>query len=156
MFKKTIVFAATAVMALAMIVSGCGRSEVSSIVMDTSNEKKADIKFSTAKEDEFVLGGYISVAEGEEIEIVSDLNDGGEVLIGFIAAADEQNISEIPDMENANYEMMISGAAAQSCTVAPGEYDLKVTVQSKATGTVTLTVKPSESAKAETMLIASR
>ena len=53
--------------------------------MDTSDEKTATIEFNNAKEDEFVQGGYLSVAAGEGIEVVSELNDGGKVLIGFIA-----------------------------------------------------------------------
>ena len=144
MFKKTILFAAAAVMALAMTVSGCGMSGKSSIVMDTSDEKIAVIEFNNAKEDEFVQGGYLSVAEGEGIEVVSDLNDGGKVLIGFIAVPEDQSIDELPDMDSTKYEMMISGDATQGATFDPGDYDLKITVQGKATGTLTLRVKPAE------------
>lgn len=144
MFKKTILFAAAAVMALAMIISGCGMSGKISIVMDTSDEKMAVIEFNNAKEDEFVQGGYLSVVEGEGIEVVSDLNDGGKVLIGFIAVPEDQNIDELPDMDSTKYEMMISGDATQGATFDPGDYDLKITVQGKATGTLTLRVKPAE------------
>lgn len=142
MFKKTRVFAAAAVMALAMIAAGCGKVQESSITMDTSNEKMAVIEFKNAKADDFVMGGYLSVEEGEGIEVVSDLNDGGKVLIGFIAVPDDQSIDELPDTDTTKYEMMISGAATQGGTFESGDYDLKVTVQGKATGTVTLNVKP--------------
>ena len=120
MFKKTILFALAVVMALAMIISGCGMSGKSSIVMDTSDEKMAVIEFNNAKEDEFVQGGYLSVAEGEGIEVVSDLNDSGKVLIGFIAVPEDQNIDELPDMDSTKYEMMISGNATQGATFDPG------------------------------------
>ncbi len=141
MLKKTAAFAA-AVMAMAMLATGCGAGGTSSITMDMSNEKTAAIELNSAKEDDFVQGGYISVAEGEGIEVVSDLNDEGKVLIGFIAVDEDQSMDKLPDMNNTKYEMMISGAATQGATLEPGEYDLKVTVQSKATGTVTLNVKP--------------
>ena len=65
MFKKTIAFAAAAVLALSMIATGCGKVEESSITMDMSNEKMATIELSNAGEDEFVQGGYLHVEEGE-------------------------------------------------------------------------------------------
>ena len=89
MFKKTIAFAAAAVLALSMIATGCGKVEESSITMDMSDEKVATIEFSNAGEDEFVQGGYLRVEEGEGIEVTSELNDGGKVLIGFIATDGE-------------------------------------------------------------------
>ena len=141
MFKRTTVFVA-AVMAVMMLAAGCGKAEKSSITMDTSNEKAAVIELSNAKEDEFVQGGYISVADGEGIEVVSDLNDDGKVLIGFIAVPEDQSTDELPDMTTSKYEMMISGKATQGGTFEPGNYDLKVTVQGKSTGNVTLKVKP--------------
>ena len=140
MFKKTIVFAA-AVMAIAAVATGCGAGK-SLITMDISDEKTAVIEFNNAKEDDFVQGGYISVGEGEGIEVVSDLNDEGKVLIGFIAVPEDQDMEELPDLENTVSEMMISGKATQGATFEPGEYDLKITVQGKSTGTVTLSVKP--------------
>lgn len=140
MFKKTIVFAAAAVMAIAAIATGCSAGK-SSIVMNTNDEKTAIIEFNNAKEDDFVQGGYISVGEGEGIEVISDLNDEGKVLIGFIAVPEDQSAEELPDLENTTSEMMISGKATQGATFEPGEYDLRITVQGKATGTVTLSVK---------------
>ena len=53
-------------------------------------------------------------------------------------------MDELPDTDSSKYEMMISGSAAQGATLEPGEYDLKITVQGKATGTVTLNVTPVE------------
>lgn len=142
MFKKTAAVATAAVMALAMFMSGCGAVEESSITMDIPSEKEVTFELSNAKEDDFVQGGYISVEDGEGIEIVSDLSDGGKVLIGFIAVEENQSIDEIPDMTNVKYEMMISEKATEGATLDAGEYDLKVTVQGKATGNVTLSVKP--------------
>jgi len=142
MFKKTIAFAAAAVMALSMIATGCGSFGKSSIVMDIPDEKTATLEFNRADEGDFVQAGYISVEEGEGIDVVSNLNDGGKVLISFIAVPKEQSIDELPDMSNIKYEMMISGVATQGGTFEPGEYDLKITAQGKATGTVTLSVKP--------------
>ena len=84
MFKKATAVAMTAVLALAMFTVGCGAGEESSMTMDISNDKAATIELSNAKEDDFVQGGYISVAEDEGIEIVSDLNDEGKILIEFI------------------------------------------------------------------------
>ena len=145
MFKKAIAVAAAAVMALSTIVTGCGSFNKYSIVMDIPDEKTATLEFNNAAVDDFVQSGYISVEEGEGIEVVSDLNDSGKVLIGFIAVPEEQSIDELPDLTNVKYEMMISGVATQGGTFEPGEYDLKVTVQGKATGTVTLSVKPVDS-----------
>ena len=142
MFKKTIAVASAAVMALSTIVTGCGSFNKYSIVMDIPDEKTATLEFNNAAVDDFVQSGYISVEEGEGIEVVSDLNDSGKVLIGFIAVPEEQSIDELPDLTNVKYEMMISGVATQGGSFEPGEYDLKVTVQGKATGTVTLKVKP--------------
>lgn len=142
MFTKSKILAAALVMTLAVIAAGCGSLGKSSMVMDMSDEKSAVIELNNAKEGEFVQSGYISVTEDEMIEVVSDLNDGGKVDIEFIAVPEEQSIDELPDMDNVKYEMMISGKATQGGTFEPGEYDLKVTVGSKATGTVTLNVKP--------------
>ena len=142
MFKKAIAVAAATVMALSTIVTGCGSFNKYSIVMDIPDEKTATLEFNNAAVDDFVQSGYISVEEGEGIEVVSDLNDSGKVLIGFIAVPEEQSIDELPDLTNVKYEMMISGVATQGGTFEPGEYDLKVTAQGKATGTVTLKVKP--------------
>ena len=141
MFKKTIAFAAAAVLALSMIATGCGKVEESSITMDMSDEKAAIIEFSNAKEEEYVQGGYLHVEEGEGIEVTSNLNEGGKVLIGFIGADGEQSKDELPDMDS-SYEMMISGVATQGATFDSGDYDLKITVLDKATGTLTLSVKP--------------
>ena len=141
MFKKTIALAAAAVLALSMIATGCGKVEESSITMDMSDEKVATIEFSNAGEDEFVQGGYLRVEEGEGIEVTSELNDGGKVLIGFIATDGDQSMDELPDMDTTS-EMTISGTATQGATFESGDYDLKITVLDKATGTVTLSVKP--------------
>ena len=141
MFKKTIALAAAAVLALSMIATGCGKVEESSITMDMSDEKVATIEFSNAGEDEFVQGGYLHVEEGEGIEVTSELNDGGKVLIGFIATDGDQSMDELPDMDS-TYEMTISGKAVQGGTFESGDYNLKITVLDKATGTVTLSVKP--------------
>jgi len=141
MFKKTIAFAAAAVLALSMIATGCGKVEESSITMDMSDEKVATIEFSNANEEEFVQGGYLRVEEGEGIEVTSELNDGGKVLIGFIATDEDQSMDELPDMDSTS-EMTISGTATQGATFESGDYDLKITVLDKATGTVTLSVKP--------------
>ncbi len=140
MFKKTIAFAA-AVLALSMIATGCGKVEESSITMDMSDEKVTTIEFSNANEEEFVQGGYLRVEEGEGIEVTSELNDGGKVLIGFIATDGDQSMDELPDMDSTS-EMTISGTATQGATFESGDYDLKITVLDKATGTVTLSVKP--------------
>ena len=141
MFKKTAIFAA-AVMALTMFATGCGAGAKSSIAMDMADEKKAAIEFSNAKEDDFVQGGYIRVDEGEGVEVKSSLNDDGKILIGFIAVEEDQSIDKLPDRDNTKYEMMISGKATQGATLDPGDYDLRITVQSKASGNVTLNVKP--------------
>lgn len=141
MFKKTIAFAAATVLALSMIATGCGKVEESSITMDMSDEKVATIEFSNANEEEFVQGGYLRVEEGEGIEVTSELNDGGKVLIGFIATDGDQSMDELPDMDSTS-EMTISGTATQGATFESGDYDLKITVLDKATGTVTLSVKP--------------
>lgn len=143
MFKKTIAFAAAAVLALSMIATGCGKVEESSITMDMSDEKAAIIEFSNAKEEEYVQGGYLHVEEGEGIEVTSNFNEGGKVLIDFIAAEGDQSKDVLPDM-NSSYEMMISGVAIQGATFDSGDYDLKITVQDKATGTLTLSVKPAD------------
>ena len=145
MFKKATAVAMTAVLALAMFTVGCGAGEESSMTMDISNDKAATIELSNAKEDDFVQGGYISVAEDEGIEIVSDLNDEGKILIEFIEVEEDQSIDELPDRDNVKCEMMISGKATEGAMIDLGEYDLKVTVQGKATGIVTLSVKPAGS-----------
>ena len=88
MFKKTIAFAAAAVLALSMIATGCGKVEESSITMDMSDEKVATIEFSNANEEEFVQGGYLRVEEGEGIEVTSELNDDGEIEVKWEYTSD--------------------------------------------------------------------
>lgn len=139
---KSKILTVAALIILAIIAARFKSFGKSLLTLDMSDEKTAAIELSNAKEGEFVQSGYISVTEGEMIEVVSDLNDGGKVDIEFIAVPENQSIDNIPDMDDAEYEMTISGAATQGCTVDPGQYNLKVTVGSKATGTVTLNVKP--------------
>lgn len=140
MFKKTKVFAVAAVMAFAAFAAGCGGEE--SATMNLSNEKASHFEFSNANVDDFVQGGFIKVEEGEQIEIESDLNEDGKVQIALIMVPDEESKDEIPDRDQASYEIMISGVATEGSTVEPGEYDIRATVLGKATGTVDLSVIP--------------
>ena len=64
------------------------------------------------------------------------------VITAFKTDTEYQSTNELPDMTTSKYEMMISGKATQGGTFEPGNYDLKVTVQGKSTGNVTLKVKP--------------
>ena len=104
-------------------------------------EKTAVIEFNNAKEDDFVQGGYISVGEGEGIEVVSDLNDGGKILIGFLAVPEDQSMDELPVMDT-KYEMMISGVATQGGTFEPGDYSLTVYGDDAAPATGTIIIAP--------------
>ena len=144
--KKAIAFAAAAIMTAAVLVSGCAGSGKSSITMDFSDEKAGIIEFNKAAADDFVMGGMIVADEGEAFEFASDLNDDGQVLISMYAVPENQSMEELPETGDSKYEMMIRGKAVQSCTVEPGEYNLKITVQKKATGTINLNVIPAEGA----------
>ena len=142
LFDKSKILTVAALIILAIIGARVRSSGNSLMKIDVSGEKTAAIELNNAKEGKYVQGGSISVTEDEMIEVVSDLNEDGKVVIEFIAVPEDQSINKLPDKDNANYEMKISGKATQGGTFEPGKYNLKATVESKATGTVTLNVKP--------------
>ena len=134
--RKMIVFVAFLVVAI-MVMSACGTSEFS---VDCSDEKAAHVNADNAQKDAWVVTGSLSVEEGEQLVLTSNL-EKGEVKIELFGVSEEQSIDELPETPEGEPVVMFmaKGTDSMSGGVAAGSYLIKATVTEKATGTVDIT-----------------
>ena len=126
-FVSIIVVAMLAVSMLAM--TSCGKSEFSGSVDDDKNMTINAVK--AADGDYFVTGSLV-VDEGEEVAINSNLESGAITV-------------EFPDINGeATYTAFLEGTNSQAVSFGTGTFMIKPTVTEKATGTITITVRPAE------------
>ena len=137
--KRNCAFAVIMVMVLALMLTGCGKSE---FTMTENTGKLMSIKAENAGRDDFFMVGSLEVADGEQIVITSELAKGT-IRVEIIGTPEEQSIDELPDTDgeptitaNAHGSDQVSG------TVPAGSYMLKATCLEKATGTVRIEVLP--------------
>lgn len=138
-FVSIIVVAMLAVSMLAM--TSCGKSEFSGSVDDDKNMTINAVK--AADGDYFVTGSLV-VDEGEEVAINSNLESGA-ITVEFISSEGEQSDEELPDINGeATYTAFLEGTNSQAVSFGTGTFMIKPTVTEKATGTITITVRPAE------------
>ena len=130
-------------MALTMCAVGCG-SKTPTMSMEIPDEKTAEITLNKADPDDFLLAGSIEVADGESIEIVPEIEDGSEVSIELIAASEEQSADKLPEIGEADFDVILNSNDEITCVVDPGSYMLKVTALTKSNGTISLQVMAAE------------
>ena len=86
--------------------------------------------------------GTLEVDEGEQIVISPSLKNGS-IRLEFIGVPEEQSIDVLPDVDGeAVMTADVSGSDGSSDIVPAGSYMLKASCLEKATGTVTIEVKP--------------
>lgn len=127
------------VMMAALMITACGKSEFG---VTENTGKLMTINAEKAAKDDFFMVGSLEVADGEQIEIKSGIEEGM-VKVEIVAAPEEQSAEEIPDMDGdpiitANIDVHNSFAG----TVPAGSYMVKATCMEKATGTITIEVTP--------------
>ena len=141
MKRRNIFAVITLLVVLVLMLTACGKSEFG---LSENTEKLMTITAEKADKDAFFLVGSLEVADGEQIEITSDLSKGT-IRVEIIGAPAEQSIDEIPEMDgDATITADLSGTDGTSGTVPAGSYMLKATCLEKATGTIRIEVKPAQ------------
>ena len=137
--KKVSVLLMAAVMLLSMcMVTSCGKSEFG---VTDNTEKAMTVNAENADKDDFFMVGTLVVADGEQVTITSGLEKGS-VKIELIPCAQDQSAENVPEYEDAEATMTFEAkeAESQTGTIPAGDYMLKATATSKATGTVKVEV----------------
>ena len=142
--KKVMLFTAAAVMILALAAVGCGKIEESNSMMSIviENDKSCEICLSETDEGSSVSSAALIVAEGEEIVVEPSLEEDDKVVIQLKSGAENENADELPDTENPDYEIMVTGSGVVTCTVDPGSYRVTVLPEKNTNGTINMTVQP--------------
>ena len=142
--RKMKLFTAAAVMALALAAVGCGKVEESNSMMSIVilNEKSCEIELSETDEGSSVSSAALVIAEGEEIVVEPSLEEDDKVVIQLKSGAEDENIDALPDTENPDYEIMVTGSGVLTCTVDPGSYRVTALPEKNTNGTITMTVQP--------------
>lgn len=127
------------ILAFSMILlAGC-KSE---FTMTENTEKRMTISAQNADKKDFFMVGSLEVEEGEQIMITSDLSKGS-VRVEILGNPDSGDVNEVPEL---NGEAIMTAdlkvGESVSDTVPAGSYMMKATCLEKATGTVTIEVKP--------------
>ena len=140
--KKIVSIIAIAVMAVSMLAMvSCGKHELSGQV---DSDKSMTSNAVNADTGDYFVTGTLEVEEGEEIAIDTKL-EKGEITVEFLGSVGESNAEELPDMDGeATYTAYLSGTDSQAVSFGAGSFMIKPTVTDKATGTVTITVRPAE------------
>ena len=130
-------------MILALAAVGCGKIEESNSMMSIviENEKSCEIDLSDTDEGSSVSSAALTIAEGEEIVVEPSLEEDDKVVIQLKSGAENENADELPDTENPDYEIMVTGSGVVTCTVDPGSYRVTVLPEKNTNGTINMTVQ---------------
>lgn len=141
--KKVMLFTAAAVMILAFAAVGCGKIEESNSMMSIviENEKSCEIDLSDTDEGSSVSSAALTIVEGEEIVIEPGFEEDKKVVIQLKSGAENENADALPDTENPDYEIMVTGSGVVTCTVDPGSYRVTVLPEKNTNGTINMTVQ---------------
>ena len=124
-----------------LMLTACGKSQFG---LTENTEKRMVITAERAAKDDFFLVGSLTVDEGEQITISSDLEKGS-VRVEIFRWGEEQDADTLPETGGeATLTANLHAADGASGTVEPGNYSLKAVCLEKATGTVTVEVVPAE------------
>ena len=141
--RKIKLLTAAAVMALALAAVGCGKVEESTSMMSMVilNEKSCEIELSETDEGSSVSSAALVIAEGEEIVVEPSLEEDDKVVIRLKSGAENENADALPDTDNPDYEIMVTGSGVLTCTVDPGSYRVTALPEKNTNGTITMTVQ---------------
>ena len=124
-----------------LMLTACGKSQFG---LTENTEKRMVITAERAAKDDFFLVGSLTVDEGEQITISSDLEKGS-VRVEIFRWGEEQDADTLPETGGeATLTANLHAADGASGTLEPGNYSLKAVCLEKATGTVTVEVVPAE------------
>lgn len=122
-----------------LMLAGCGKSE---FAVTENTGKKMTITAQNAGKNAFFMLGSLEVAEGEQVDITSNLTKGS-IRVEIVRAPDDQSVSETPAIgSEAVITAELKNGEAASGTVDAGSYLLRATCLEKATGTIQIEVKP--------------
>ena len=141
--RKIKLLTAAAVMALALAAVGCGKVEESNSMMSMVilNEKSCEIELSETDKGSSVSSAALVIAEGEEIVVEPSLEEDDKVVIRLKSGAENENADALPDTDNPDYEIMVTGSGVLTCTVDPGSYRVTALPEKNTNGTITMTVQ---------------
>ena len=140
MHRKIIAAILAGILSLLML-TACGKSQFG---LTENTEKRMVITAERAAKDDFFLVGSLTVDEGEQITISSDLEKGS-VRVEIFRWGEEQDAETLPETGGeATLTANLHAADGASGTVEAGNYSLKAVCLEKATGTVTIEVVPAE------------
>ena len=123
----------------ALLFAGCGKSQFG---LTENTEKRMVLTAQNADKDDFFMVGTLVVDEGEQIVIASDLSKGS-IRVEVIESPASQSAEDMPEFSgNTIITADLNTTEGASGTVPAGDYMLKATCLEKASGTVTIEVKP--------------
>ncbi len=144
--KKALSILIAVIMVFALTACGAGNS-APTLAGEVLDEKSMEITANKADPGDFVVSGSLLLEDGEQV-YYDHILDSGEIEIEFIPVEEEQSKDELPDYENAEaaHVFDLSENGGGSAYFESGSYMVKVTAvgKEKATGTVTLNIKPIE------------
>ena len=123
---------------LTFMLTSCGKSEFG---LTENTAKLMKLTALNADRDASFTVGSLEVADGEQIEITSDLTKGM-IRVELIGTPEEQSIDVLPEMDGEPVlTANLKNSDGASGTIPAGTYLLKATCLEKATGTVQIEVK---------------
>ena len=124
-----------------LLLTACGKSEFG---VTENTGKLMMITAVNADKDDFFIVGSLDVAEGEQITATADLTKGS-IRVEIFRWSDDQSIDKYPATDGETIlTANLSSTDSASGTVAAGHYSLKAICLEKATGTVSVEVKPAD------------
>ena len=137
--KRPVLFAA--VLALVLLLAGCGKSEFGVIQNDPD---RIVISAKNADKDAFFVTGTLEVAEGQQIVAAADLEKGAVRVEIYAAPGAVENVSELTELGDAILTGNLKADESAAGGMAAGSYLVKAICLEKATGTVEVTVQPAQ------------
>ena len=130
-----------ALMLPVLLLSACGKSEFG-LTENTGKHMLITAK-NAGKNGSFMVGS-LEVDEGEKVVITSNVTKG-KIRVELIVSEEEQSIEKLPELDGEPVMTGdFSGTEEKSETIPAGNYMLKGTCIERATGTITIEVKPAE------------
>lgn len=129
-----------AALACVIALAGCSKSEFGMVLENNIITVTAD----NSGDDDIASAGTFVVEENQELVMESKLQDGDKIKVSFIDASDvsedEEDFDELLN-KKADWETVLEGTQTVYGGILPGDYFVRVEVEGKATGTVTISVR---------------
>ena len=135
--KRKHIITAVAMLALVLMLAGCGKSEFGVVINEDYN---VEITAVNASVDSSGAAGTFSVGEGEKV-LIEPAFEKGSVLVQFYTLEEELNEGNMFPKGDPAYEIEISGTDPTECGLAQGDYLVQATVKEKANGSAVIETK---------------